>query len=109
MGVDFFSSLSNAGVIKLEITADDLQKVMKEVARETAISFLSKMEEERSPEFIPRKEAMKILNVSTALTMIRWEEKGYLNPHRIGGRIFYRQNEVIAAFEKFYRMEDFYA
>jgi len=106
---DFFASLSSAGVIKLEITADDLQRVMKDVARETASSFMAKMEEERSPEFIPRKEAMKMLNVTTALTMIRWEVKGYLNPHRIGGRIFYRQDEVVAAFEKFSRKEVFYA
>ena len=55
-------SLSNAGVLKLEITADDLKKVMKDVARETAITFLAKMEEERTPQFIPRKEAMKMLN-----------------------------------------------
>lgn len=109
MSKDFFTSLSNAGVVKLEITADDLLKVMKAVARETASSFLAKMEEVRSPEFIPRKEAMKMLNVTTALTMIRWEEKGYLNPHRIGGRIFYRQDEIVTAFEKFYRKEVFYA
>lgn len=105
----FFAGLSNAGVVKLEITADDLQKVMKDVARETAISLLAKMEEERTPQFITRREAMKMLNVTTALTMIRWEGKGYLNPHRISGRIFYRLDEVISAFEKFCREEVFYA
>jgi hypothetical protein len=108
MSVNLFTSLSNAGVVKLEITVDDLQKVMNDVARETANFCLAKMNEERSPEFIPRKEAMKMLNVTTALTMIRWEEKGYLNPHRISGRIFYRQDEVVTAFEKFVRKEDFY-
>lgn len=102
---DFFNSLSNAGVIKLEITADDLLSVMKDVSRETANFCLAKMNEDRSPEFMPRKEAMKLLNVSTALTMIRWEEKGYLNPHRISGRIFYRQDEVINAVEKFSRQD----
>lgn len=109
MNKDFFTSLSKAGVLKVEITAEDLQKVMKDVARETANSLLAKMEEERSPKFIPRKEAMVFLNVTTALTMIRWEEKGYLNPHRIGGRIFYRQDDIVAAFEKFCRKEAFYA
>lgn len=104
-----FTGLSNARVVKLEITADDLLKVMKDVVRKTANSFLAKMEEERSPQFFKRKEAMKMLNVTTALTMIRWEEKGYLNPHRISGRIFYRQDEIVAAFEKFCRKEDFYA
>ena len=106
---DFIIGLSNARVVKLEITADDLLKVLKDVAKETANYLLAKMNNERSPEFIPRKEAMKMLNVTTALTMIRWEEKGYLNPHRTGGRIFYRKDEVIAAFEKFCRKEVFYA
>jgi hypothetical protein len=105
MRTDFFTSFSSAGVLKLEITAEDLEKVMKNVARETANSLLAKMEEERTPEFIPRKEAMKMLNVTTALTMIRWEEKGYLNPTRIGSRIFYRKDEVVTAFEKFKREE----
>jgi len=98
-------SFSKAGVVKLEITADDLMKVMKDVARETANTLLAKMEEERSPEFISRKEAMALLKVTTALTMIRWEGKGYLNPHRIGGRIFYRKDEILNAFEKFKREE----
>jgi hypothetical protein len=98
-------SLSKGGVVKLEITADDLQKVMKDVARETANILLAKMEEERSPEFIPRLEAMKLLNVTTALTMIRWEEKDFLHPHRISGRVFYRKDEILSAFEKFKREE----
>lgn len=100
---DFFSGLSNAGVLKLEITADDLQKVMKDVARETANFFIAKMEEERTPEFITRKEARMMLNVKTDLTMIQWEKKGYLMPNRIGGRIFYRKDEVISGAEKFSR------
>lgn len=98
-------SLSKGGVIKLEITADDLEKVMKDVARETANILLAKMEEERSPEFISRKDAMKLLNVTTALTMIRWEKKDYLHPHRISGRVFYRKDEILSAFEKFKREE----
>ena len=105
MNIDFFKSLSNAGVVKLEITVDDLLKVMKDIARETANTFLAKMEEERTPQFIPRKEAMKMLNVTTGLTMQRWEEKGYLNPHRISGRIFYIKNEIVDAFERFKREE----
>jgi len=100
------SSLGMAGVVKLEITASDLLNVLNDVAKATANSILTKMNGDRSPEFIPRKEAMKMLNVTTALTMIRWEEKEYLIPHRIGGRIFYRKDEVVAAFERFSRNHD---
>ncbi len=101
------NGISNAGVLKLEITAEDLLKVIKDIVKETANSVLTMMNEERNPKFISRKEAMKMLNVTTSLTMMRWEEKGYLNPHRIGGRIFYRNDEVVAAFEKFSRSNDY--
>lgn len=106
MQSDFYSSVSNAGVLKLEVTAEDLMVVLKKVASETANNLLAEMNKERIPEFVPtRKEAMKMLNVTTALRMIRWEEKGYLNPFRIGGRIFYRKDEVISAFENSEREE----
>jgi hypothetical protein len=97
---------NGAGILKLEVNADDLMKVMKDVIAETTNSLIAKFYEERNPEFIPRKEAMKKLNVKTSLTMQRWEEQGYLIPHRIGGRIFYRQDELATAAEKFSRTDD---
>lgn len=97
------SSVSNAAVVKYEITADDLMKMMREVIKETTNSILAKFDEERSPELIPRKEAMKRLDVKSEATMINWERKDYLSPHKIGGRIFYRQDEIVDAFERFSR------
>ena len=107
MTESFFESLGNAGTIKYEITAKDLGEVIAEVITKTTNSILSKFEQERSPEFIPRKEAMKMLNVKTANTMSSWEEKGYLKPIRDGGgRIHYRKDELIDAMERFRREED---
>lgn len=103
MTESFFESLGNAGTIKYEITAKDLGEVIAEVITKTTNSILAKFDEERSPEFIPRKEAMKMLNVKTANTMSSWEEKGYLKPHRLGGRIYYRQDELADAVERFER------
>lgn len=95
--------MSNAASVKLEVSASDLMNVIKEVITETTNSILARQDEKRSPEFVTRKEAMEKLNVKTALTMSRWEEKGYLSPHRIGGRIFYRKDELATAFERFSR------
>ncbi len=106
MITNFLSSVSNAAVLKYEITAEDLLIVMRDLVRETTNSILAKFHEERSPEFIPRKEAMKRLEVKSEATMINWERKGYLSPHRIGGRVFYRQDEVVDAFERFTRNEE---
>lgn len=105
MSKDFFTSLSSVGVLKLDITTDEFLKVMKDLARDTANFCLAKMNEERSPEFITRKEAKEMLKVTTDLTMMRWEGKGFLNPHRISGRVFYRKDEILSAFEKFKREE----
>ena len=102
-----FNSISNAGVLKLEITADDLFDVVRKVVEETAGFIYSKLNEERNPEFMTRKDAMKLLNVKTAKTMIQWEGKGFLNPHRISGRVYYRRNEVTDAFEEFTRSTDY--
>ncbi len=52
-------SESNAGVLKYEITAEDLMKVVMDIIRETTKSILTKYDEERSPDFIPRKEAVE--------------------------------------------------
>lgn len=103
MELSSLSSLSNTAVLKYEIAADDLIKMVREVVKQTTDSVLAKFDEERSPEFIPRKDAMKRLEIKSEATMINWERKGYLKPHRMGGRVFYRQNEVVEAFERFSR------
>ena len=89
--------------LKFEIPVKDLETLIEDVVRKTTEVLLGKFENERTPEFIPRKEAMKMLNVKTANTMSSWEEKGYLSPHRIGGRIYYRQDELVGIAERFER------
>lgn len=101
-----FNDVSSTAALKLEVTADDLLSMMKQVVVETTNSVFAKFDEERSPELIPRKDAMKMLNVKTPLTMQRWEEKGYLNPHKISSRIFYRKDELDTAIEKFSRTDE---
>ena len=101
--INDLQSLSKAGVVKFEITADDLLKLVKHVARETADLVIEGFKKQQSPELITRKEARELLNVKTDVTMIKWEEKGYLMPSRIGSRIFYRKDEVFSAVEKFTR------
>lgn len=94
-----FLNNSNAVAIKIEITANDLVDVIKRVTEETVEILLSKLIVDKPSDFITRKDAMTLLNVKTAVTMIRWEEKGYLIPHKISNRIYYRKNEVLKALE----------
>ena len=102
-----FDEVSNIGLtIRLEIPAKDLDRQIEKAIVKTSEIVLAKFENERSPEFIPRKETMKMLNVKTANTMSSWEEKGYLKPHRLGRRIYYRQDELADAVQRFRREED---
>ena len=96
---------SNASLtVKFEITAKDLENVIEDVVVKTTEVLLAKFESERLPEFVTRKEAMERFNVRTANTMISWEGKGYLKPHRISGRIFYRRDELNEAYERVTRI-----
>ncbi len=97
---------SKAVAIKVEITAEDLIQVIKNVAEETVKIILSKVIDSRDSDFVPRKQAMTLLNVKSPITMMKWEEKGYLTPHKISGRIFYRKDDITNAFEKFSREFD---
>ncbi|WP_159519540.1 hypothetical protein [Sunxiuqinia indica] len=103
MNIEQLINLGQKGVVKLEITAADLVSVVQNVARETADAILKDRQQEQSNDFIPRKIAMEMLNVKTTLTMLRWEEKGYLQPHRVGSRIFYKKQDVLAAVAEFHR------
>ena len=101
-----FNDVSSIAAVKLEATADDLMKLIRDVITETTNSIIAKLDEGRSPEILTRKEAMKKLDIKSEATMINWEKKGYLSPHRIGGRIFYQKNEVVDALERFTRPDN---
>lgn len=94
------------GTVKFEITANDLLQVISDTVQKTKEAFTKDIERASKDELIPRKEGMEMLNVKTVLTMIRWEKKGYLTPHRLASRIFYKKSEVINAAKQFERLED---
>lgn len=98
--INSLQEMSTSGVLKLEISAGDFLQVINDIAHKTAQELLTKFEKERSPEFISRKEAMKLLGVATNLTMNRWENKEYLIPYKISGRVYYKKDEVLGALER---------
>lgn len=99
-------SIDGVATLKLEVSADDLMKMMERVIKETTNSVLAKLNEGRPSELYTRKEAMKKLGVKSEATMINWEKKGYLSPHKLGNRIFYRQDDLVEALERVERVTD---
>ncbi|MFB6343218.1 hypothetical protein ACE1ET_15940 [Saccharicrinis sp. FJH62] len=100
-----FESLQNVGTVKFEITAEDLRRVIEDTVKMTSASIMESFKAEQQPTIISRKEAMEILEVKSKVTMVNWEKKGYLNPKRIGSRVFYDKDEVLNAAESFTRMD----
>ncbi|KJF45360.1 MerR family transcriptional regulator [Draconibacterium sediminis] len=99
--------------IEVKNSNTDLQTVIREsgVIRSTDVANLPPISKDESSDsseeedkLITRKEAMRLLNVKTVLTMIRWEEKGILNPLRINSRIRYWKSEILDAAESFQRL-----
>ncbi|MCK3684380.1 helix-turn-helix domain-containing protein [Maribellus sp. YY47] len=84
-------------------TSDPVVHTSTDLPNLTSNSELADSSEKEDKQ-ITRKEAMRILNVRTVLTMIRWEEKGILNPLRINSRIRYWKSEVLNAAESFQRI-----
>ena len=53
---------------------------------------------EQEEKLISPAEACKIFKPTiTKATLALWSEKGWLQEHRIGGRVFYLQSEILAS------------
>jgi hypothetical protein len=48
----------------------------------------------------PLRQAPKRYRAITKATLTSWTKQGLLQDHRIGGRIFYRQSEILASTKK---------
>jgi len=56
---------------------------------------------EQEEKLISPAEACKLFKPAiTKATLASWTEKGWLQEHRIGGRVFYLQSEILASTSK---------
>ncbi len=101
MVYDFTNLVKIPGALRFEVRAQDLMEIIDKVAKSTAENVVKQKLEQT--EYLSRKDAMALLKVKTNLTMQRWEAKGFLTPHRISNRIYYRKKEIYSALESFER------
>lgn len=64
--------------------------------REEALADTEKARRQYGDVLIPKEEARRILGSPDPSTLWRWEKAGYLNPVRIGTRVFYRKSDTDA-------------
>jgi excisionase family DNA binding protein len=68
------------------------------VARALAQQVNEAAEKEKNEELLNDQQAAELLGVKRK-TVFSWKQKGLLPSHRLGGRIFYKRGEVLAALE----------
>ena len=60
------------------------------------LSVFFEAQEAQEEKLLSASEACKLfIPAISRLTLIRWTKADYLKEHRIGGRVYYRQSEVI--------------
>ena len=79
--------------IKLEELLDKISDLM-----DAKLTGNSKGKEDKS-KYLSRSEVSKLLKISLP-TLNTWTKLGWLQSYKIGNRVLYKQDEVIAAVEK---------
>jgi hypothetical protein len=79
----------------IAISKEELMQDFEQIVRKV----LEKMQQDQSAkdekEFYTREETAKLLNVSLA-TLFNWNNEGILKTKKIGKRVYYSKNEVLA-------------
>ena len=76
------------------ITIDQLVESLRAMIREEVRLVFSEQEERL---LSPAETCKLFIPAITKATLTSWTEKGWLQDHRIGGRVFYLKSEVLAS------------
>jgi len=76
------------------ISAEQLVELLRPMIREEVRLVFSEQEERL---LSPAETCKLFVPTITKATLTSWTEKGWLQEHRIGGRVFYLKSEVLAS------------
>ena len=80
-------------IILSGMTAPDLIELFRVMVKEE----VSQMKDKQEEKLLSPAETCRIFQPSISkVTLTSWTNKGLLQDHRIGGRVFYKQSEVLA-------------
>jgi len=79
------------------LSPDQLIELLRPMIKEEMHRVISEQEER----LLSPAEACKLfMPVITKATLASWTKQGFLQEHRIGGRVFYLQSEILASSKK---------
>jgi hypothetical protein len=82
-------------VILFPIPIDQLKSILQDVIRAEVKSHREEAVQER---MLSPKETCKLFHPAiSTMTLYTWTKNGYLVKHTIGGRIYYKYSEIMAA------------
>ena len=86
----------DSSVLLQNVTLADIEAVVCRAVKKEVAAFLSglKQPETKPSALVPKKEAASRLNVSLT-TLDNWAKAGILHPVHKGGRVFFKEDELI--------------
>jgi hypothetical protein len=98
-GIDNSNKVNETGILANQILLSGISpsqfvEILRPMIREEVRLVMAEQEEK----LISPAEACKLFKPAiTKATLASWTEKGWLQEHRIGGRVFYLQSEILAS------------
>ena len=89
----------NNNIILSTIQLLELKQVISETVREELINYSGTLKKEEPAELLTRKEAATLLRVSLP-TLHEWSKSGLIKFNRIGTRVLYKKEDVLAALKE---------
>lgn len=87
-------------VTQLEnISASDLTRTILDGVEQKINALEQRLNSKEPPEFLDRKQVAKLLGISL-VTVHDWSKKGVLLPFKIGHKIRYKREDIIATLER---------
>lgn len=83
----------------IQITPEQLQNSIIEGVKQQLEEFKKHLQPIELNEFLGRSEVAKMLSVDLS-TVHNWKKKGILTAYQIGGRVYYKRDEVESAIVK---------
>ena len=81
------------------VSAEDLTRIILDGVEQKMNAFEQRLNSKEPPEFLDRKQVATFLGISL-VTVHDWSKKGVLVPFKIGNRIRYKREDIIATLEK---------
>mgnify|MGYP003664679281 CR=1 FL=1 len=81
------------------VNAEDLTRTILDGVEQKINAFEQRLISKEPQEFLDRKQVAKLLGISL-VTVHDWSKKGVLQPYRIGHRVRFKREDIIATLER---------